>query len=103
MRKLLAAAVLLCLTGCVSLGSRPRLVKDADTKEPGQFKIAGNVVTIVGNPVLTCYRVFGNDQVVIAEGYFVYEDSDGSLLIDEFGKDFVVVHHPICDLGPQDK
>jgi hypothetical protein len=53
-------------------------------------------VTILGNPQLSCFN-WKNE--LIAEGYFVRQTENGSFLVDEFGKDFVLVTDPNCRLG----
>lgn len=53
-------------------------------------------VNIMGNPQMSC---FDSKNLLIAKGYFVRQEEDGSFLIDEFGKDFVTVENPNCLLG----
>lgn len=53
-------------------------------------------VNIVGNPQMSC---FNSKNQLIAKGYFVRQEEDGSFLVDEFGKRYVVVEKPNCVLG----
>jgi hypothetical protein len=53
-------------------------------------------LTIVGNPPIAC---FDSANKLIAEGYFVRQNDDGSFLVDEFGKDYITVKNPNCRLG----
>lgn len=90
--KYLWLAVPLLLTGCSSV----RWV----TVEKGQIVNDNRrPVNIVGNPVMTC---FDSSNQLIAEGYFVRQQEDGSFLIDEFGKAYVTVPNPNCRLGPNE-
>jgi hypothetical protein len=53
-------------------------------------------LAIVGNPVMQCFN-WKNELVV--NGYFVRQTKEGNFIIDEFGKDFVLVTDPNCRLG----
>ena len=53
-------------------------------------------LNILGRPRMTCR---GNVGQVIADGYFVQQTEDGSFIIDEFGKQYVKVVNPKCELG----
>lgn len=53
-------------------------------------------VNIVGNPQMSCYD---SKNELVAKGYFVRQQDDGSFLIDEFGTRYVIVENPNCLLG----
>lgn len=57
-------------------------------------------VNIIGNPMMRCYN---SKNQLVADGYFVRQEDDGSFLIDEYGKRYVTVINPNCLLGPNDK
>jgi hypothetical protein len=57
------------------------------------------LVNIIGNPQMECYN---SQNQLVAKGYFVRQENDGSFLIDEFGKQYVVVENPNCLLGRND-
>ena len=80
---------LLFTAGCVSF----RWV----TVEKGQIVNENRQpLAILGNPVMACFN-WKNE--LVAEGYFVQQNDDGSFLVDEFGKEYVVVQNPNCRLG----
>jgi hypothetical protein len=53
-------------------------------------------VNIIGNPEMACYD---SKNQLITRGYFVRQTEEGSFLIDEFGKRYVLVENPNCRLG----
>lgn len=90
MKKLLLFIPL--LVGCASV----RFV----TTERGKIvDEQGRALTIIGDPPMSCIDEKGN---IIADGYFVYQKDANSFLIDEFGKDYVVVKNPHCQVGRND-
>jgi hypothetical protein len=54
-------------------------------------------ITIIGNPHCICYN---RDGEIVADGIFVRGYWDGSILVDEYGKRYVRVYRPDCDLNP---
>jgi hypothetical protein len=83
----------LLLTGCASF-------KWVTVDKKGQvINENRQSLTILGNPVMACYN-WKNE--LVAEGYFVQQNDDGSFLVDEYGKRYVTVKTPNCRLGPND-
>lgn len=89
MKKLLVVLPCLFFMGCASIRyvetSHGQIV--SDKRQP---------LNIVGNPRLTCLDSSGK---VLADGYFVRQLDDGSFLIDEFGRRYVVVKNPVCQFN----
>lgn len=52
-------------------------------------------VSIIGNPRFTCYKE-GN---LIADGYFVQYNSNGTILIDDFGYGYISVDSASCQIN----
>jgi hypothetical protein len=87
--KYLVFIIPLLLSSCVSF----RWI----TVEKGQIVNENRQpLNIVGNPVMACYNW---KKELVANGYFVQQNDDGSFLVDEFGKDYVTVETPNCRLG----
>lgn len=57
----------------------------------------GTKLQIVGSPRITCYS---RKNRVVADGFFVRVYANGDILVDEFGKRYVHVYFPDCDLNP---
>jgi hypothetical protein len=94
MKNLFLILLGLSFTGCISLINKPRLLTGGDVKH-GQLYLDGNPVNILGNPHVTCYQ---NGEVV-ADGIFVgYDEADNAIIIDEYGKGYLVVLNPSCRL-----
>lgn len=87
MKKLLLFLPL--LTGCAS-------VRYAQTDHGQIVDEHKQSLSILGNPRMTCVDSKGK---VIADGYFVYQQDDGAFIIDEFGKQYLTVENPVCQLG----
>jgi hypothetical protein len=49
-------------------------------------------VEIVGNPPVVC-QVKGSDRVYT--GYFMYQDDDGTILLDDYGRSVIRLHEPV--------
>jgi hypothetical protein len=87
MKKLIP--LLLLFTGCAS-------VKFVQTDHGQIVNEHNQPIHIAGNPRITCFDVYGK---VIADGYYVRKLDNGSIVVDEFGKRYMVVPHPVCQLG----
>ncbi len=86
MRYLLLILPILFLSACVSF----RWITVENGQIVNENRRPSNVV---GNPTMACYDSYNN---LIAEGYFVVQNTDNSFIIDEFGKDYVNVTNPRC-------
>jgi hypothetical protein len=75
----------LCFMGCAS-------VQWVQTDHGRVVSEHGQTLNIVGNPRLTCYK----ENALITDGYFVRQTEEGTFLIDEFGKRFVLIENPVC-------
>ncbi len=54
-------------------------------------------VDILGNPPVECHYQ-GYSKVY--SGYFMYQDDDGSIVLDDFGRGIIILHgKPICVLS----
>ena len=67
------------------------------TTDHGQIVNQNNKpINIIGRPRITCSDLNGK---IIADGYFVKQNDDGSFVIDEFGTGYVTVKNPYCKLS----
>lgn len=95
MKKLMTLILLSSIfsSGCVSLGNRTFVDWEANSLRTRE----GVLLTVVGNPRVTCYSVFKYSSnvetpYVIADGYFVrIESGTRILVVDEFGKNYAYV------------
>ena len=59
----------------------------------------GQKVNIVGNPPMICYTIDNRKY----SGYFEYQDDDGTIVLDDFGRGTILIRTDVrCELRLDD-